>query len=113
MTKLLLLSPPLVFLFFLTLTTISYFVILRFSAKGKDHPGKYLPYTSGQIFPETEVQLTYQAFFRIGLLFGILHVAALVISIMPLDWASHRVGLLYLLGISISAFVLAKPQPKP
>jgi NADH:ubiquinone oxidoreductase subunit 3 (subunit A) len=113
MTKLLLLSPPLVFLFFLTLTTISYFVILRFSAKGRDHPGKYLPYTSGQIFPETEVQLTYQAFFRIGLLFGILHVAALVISIMPLDWASHRIGLLYLLGISIGAFVLAKPQPKP
>lgn len=104
------LNPVIVFFFFLLLTGGGYVVILRFTDKGKSHPKKYLPYTGGQDFPTPDIQLSYQAFFRIGLLFGILHVSALVLSLLPLDWSSHQIGLVYLFGISISAYVLASPS---
>ncbi|MEE4194772.1 MAG: hypothetical protein V2J07_06215 [Anaerolineae bacterium] len=110
--KTLLLNPVFVFLFFLSLITGGYLVLLRFTDKGQPHPSKHQPYTGGQDFPTPDVQLSYQAFFRIGLLFGILHVTALVLSLLPLEWAQHQIGLLYLVGITISAYVLARPDGK-
>jgi NADH:ubiquinone oxidoreductase subunit 3 (subunit A) len=106
--KNLLLSIPAAFLFFVVLFTLLYLILIRFSAEGKDHPEKYLPYSGGQDFPPREVRLSYQAFFRIGLLFGILHVSALMISTLPLKSSTMGMGILYLAGISISAFVLAR-----
>jgi NADH:ubiquinone oxidoreductase subunit 3 (subunit A) len=108
MMKNIFLSIPAAFLFFVVLFTFLYFFLIRFSAKGKDHPEKYLPYSGGQQLPPKEVRLSYQAFFRIGLLFGILHVSALMISTLPLKSSTMGIGILYLAGISISAFVLAK-----
>ena len=102
------LSVPVVLLIFTALLTAVYLLLIRFSARGKDHPEKYLPYSGGQELPRREVQLSYQAFFRIGLLFGILHVSALMISTLPLTSSSIVIGILYLVGISISVFVLAK-----
>lgn len=107
-----LLNPVFVFLFFLLLMTGAYVFILRFTDKGQPHPSKHQPYTGGQDFPTPDVQLSYQAFFRIGLLFGILHVAALVLSLLPLGWAKHQIGLLYLVCVMISAYVLANPDGK-
>ncbi len=106
--KNLLLSIPATFLFFVVLFTLLYLLLIRFSAKGEDHPEKYLPYSGGQQLPPRQVRLSYQAFFRIGLLFGILHVSALMISTLPLKPSMMGIGILYLAGISISAFVLAK-----
>lgn len=102
----LLLSPPLVFLCFLFVIVLGYIWIGKHTPKGKDNPEKHLPYSSGQNLPQPLVQLSYQAFFRLGLLFAILHVAALVISTMPFEGASKSLGLFYLIGISISAYVL-------
>ena len=103
-----LLNVPVVFLFFLVLLVTGYFVLSKFSAKGLDQDGKYRPYTGGQNLAPSENRFTYQTFFRLGLLFGIVHVAALIISTLPLDWADHNIGLIYLVGIAISAFVLAR-----
>lgn len=107
-----LLSPPIAFIFFLVLLFLGYVVIQRYAAKGEDHPDKHLPYSGGQRIPPVEVRLSYETFFRIGLLFGIAHVAVLVLATLPMNWASHRLGLLYLIGISISAIVLAGTKPR-
>lgn len=107
-----LLTPPMAFVFFLVLLFLAYGFIQRYAAKGEDHPDKHLPYSGGQRIPPVEVRLSYETFFRLGLLFGIAHVAVLVLATLPMNWATHRIGLLYLVGISISAIVLAKTKHK-
>ena len=111
MNTMILLSPPIAFIIFFLILSLGYILIQRHAAKGLDHPEKYLPYSGGQKIPPAEVRLSYKTFFRIGLLFGIVHVAVLVLATLPLGWTSHRIGLLYLLGISISAVVLAHTRP--
>jgi len=112
MTLMTLLSPPVAFIIFFLLLFVGYILIQGHAAKGFDHPEKHLPYSGGQKIPPMEVRLSYETFFRLGLLFGIAHVAVLVLATLPLGWASHRIGLIYLIGISISAFVLAQTKPR-
>lgn len=103
-----LLSPPVTFIIYFVVVTLGYIFIQRYSAKGLDHPEKHLPYSGGQKLPPVEVRLSYENFFRIGLLFGIVHVAVLVLATLPIMFEFHWVGLIYLIGISISAVVLAQ-----
>jgi len=102
------LSVPLVFLFFLIIISLGYIVLSSLSNKGLDHEEKYLPYTGGQHLPPSESKQSYRTFFRLGLLFGIVHIAALILATLPFSWNKHQIGLLYLIGIAISAFVLVK-----
>jgi hypothetical protein len=44
-------------------------------------------------------------------MFGILHLAALVLSTLPQTTSSYRLATVYLVGIGISVFVLAKGEP--
>lgn len=106
------LSPPFAFAIFFIIVFLGYVFIQRHAAKGEDHADKYLPYSGGQGIPPMEVRLSYETFFRLGLLFGIAHVAVLVLATLPMNWASHRLGLLYLFGVSISAMVLAGGKRK-
>ena len=106
----LLISPPIAFIVFMVLLTLGYIFIRKRAAKGLDHPEKYLPYSGGQNIPPVEVRLSYEAFFRISLLFGIAHVAVLVLATLSLGQGLHWPGLLFLAGISISALVLAKAK---
>lgn len=106
--KNLLLSPPIAFVLLFLLTFFVYRFFQKRAAKGPDNTGKYLPYSSGQNLPPVEVQLSYQEYFRLGLLFGLIHVSALVLSLLPLQAESHKIGIFYLLGISVSAFVLVR-----
>ncbi|MBG0770256.1 MAG: hypothetical protein H0S82_01030 [Anaerolineaceae bacterium] len=108
MNPTLLLRPPFAFALFLLLLALFYFFFQRHAAKGPDHAAKYLPYSSGQNLPPTEVRLSYQEFFRLGLLFGVVHVAALVLSLLPLQIETYKIGIFYLLGVSISAYVLVR-----
>ena len=100
-------SPPVLFLFYFLISVLVYGLISRVSAKVMDHPEKYLPYSSGQNLAPGDDLMTYQAFFRIGLLFVVLHVAVLVISTLPFEEVSNRMGFFYLFGVLVSAFVLA------
>jgi NADH:ubiquinone oxidoreductase subunit 3 (subunit A) len=101
-------SVPLYFLFFLLLITLVYFVLNKYSAKGPDNKEKFQPYTGGQNLPSKISQFSYQTFFRLGLLFGIVHVAALMIATLPLGGNQQKIGAIYLVGVGISIFVLAK-----
>ncbi len=102
----LLLSPPVAMLLFLALGYGLYQLGGHVTVVGEVHEDKRRPYTGGEDLPPPERQLSYHAFFRLALMFGILHVAALVASTLPASLPTYRVALFYLVGIGISVFVL-------
>ncbi|HDQ70990.1 MAG TPA: hypothetical protein ENN19_02710 [Chloroflexi bacterium] len=108
MIERILLSPPVALCLFLGLAYAVYRLSGMIAAPGQEHPGKCLPYACGEDLLPPEVQLAYHAFFRLALLFGILHMAALVVSTLPPDVTSRRTATAYLAGIGVSVFVLAK-----
>lgn len=102
----LLLTPPIAALVFLAVACGIY----RLGARPgpSDASDKYLPYTGGEQPLPLPLQQSYHAFFRLALLFSILHVATLVLSTLPRDLQQHRTVLIYLAGISISVFALTE-----
>jgi len=103
-----LLSPPVVVCTFLALVYGLYRLGGALAAPGEEHPGKHQPYACGEDLVPPEARLAYHAFFRLALMFSMLHLAALVISTLPPGGTSHRIAVVYLLGIAVSAHVLAK-----
>jgi NADH:ubiquinone oxidoreductase subunit 3 (subunit A) len=103
-------SPPIVICVFVTLAYGLYRLGGKIAARGEDHPGKRQPYACGEELAPPKAQLTYHAFFRLALMFGILHLATLVLSTLPLEGTSHRMATVYLIGIGISVFVLTEGQ---
>ncbi len=71
---------------------------------------KHLPYTGGELPTRPPETIGYQAFFRLALLFAILHVAVLVLSTVPSTGSAQRLALIYLGGIAISVFVLTAKE---
>jgi NADH:ubiquinone oxidoreductase subunit 3 (subunit A) len=103
-----LLSPPVALALFLLLVFGMYRLGGKLSALGQEHPGKHQPYACGEDLMPPRAQLTYHAFFQLALMFGILHLAALVISTLPADMIPNRAATAYLIGTGISVFVLTK-----
>lgn len=105
-----LLSPPVVFGVFVALAYGLYRLGGALAAQGEDHPGKHQPYACGEDLVPPQAQLTYHAFFKLALMFSILHLATLVIATLPASGVSRRVATAYLVGIGVSVFVLTDEQ---
>jgi NADH:ubiquinone oxidoreductase subunit 3 (subunit A) len=103
-------SPPVVASVFVALVYGLYRLGGWISARGRDDPGKHQPYACGEELPPPRAQLSYHAFFRLALMFGILHLATLVLSTVPFGFASHRLAGLYLAGIGVSVLILTKGE---
>jgi len=101
-----LLTPPFAAGIFLMLAYGLYKLSGAVAAKGDAQPGKYKPYASGEDLAPSDARLSYHAFFRLALLFGVLHVAGLVLSTLPLGTAYNRLALLYLGVVGLSILVL-------
>jgi len=110
MIESILLSPPVALCVFLALAYGLYRLGGMLAAPGEEHPGKRQPYACGEDLLPPRVQLAYHAFFRLALMFAILHLATLVVSTLPPGGASHRIAAAYLVGIGISVFVLTKGE---
>jgi NADH:ubiquinone oxidoreductase subunit 3 (subunit A) len=103
-----LLSPPAAFIIFCLILAVVNRFLQRHAAVGPDHPDKHLPYSGGQMLPPEEVRLSYKRFFRLALLFGVAHVAVLVLATLPQARGAIWLGLFYLIGLSVSAFALGR-----
>jgi NADH:ubiquinone oxidoreductase subunit 3 (subunit A) len=101
-------SPPAAFCVLLALVYGLYRLGGAIAARGEDHPGKHQPYACGEDLPPPEARLTYRAFFRLALMFGILHLATLVVSTVPQAGTSHWVATGYLIGIGVAMLVLTE-----
>jgi NADH:ubiquinone oxidoreductase subunit 3 (subunit A) len=106
----LLTSPPVATIVFLALAYGLYALGGKIAARGKEDPGKRQPYACGEELEPPQTRLAYHAFFRLALMFGVLHVATLVLSTLPQTTSSYRLATVYLVGIGISVFVLAKGE---
>jgi NADH:ubiquinone oxidoreductase subunit 3 (subunit A) len=105
-----LLSPPVVVGAFIGLAYALYRLGGRLAARGRDAPGKHQHYACGEELVPPRVQLTYHAFFRLALMFGILHLATLVLSTLPFEVVSHRLAIVYLVGVGISVVILTEGE---
>ena len=101
-----LLSPPFALAVFMGVAYGLYRLGGKLAARGEDNPGKHQPYACGEDLGLTQAQLSYHAFFKLALMFGILHLASLVIATLPASGTSRRLATLYLVGIGISVLVL-------
>ena len=101
-----LLSPPVALVVFMAIAYGLYRLGAKVGVRGDDAPGKHQPYACGEDLGLSEARLTYHAFFKLALMFGILHLASLVIATLPAGETSRRLATLYLVGIGISVLVL-------
>jgi NADH:ubiquinone oxidoreductase subunit 3 (subunit A) len=99
-------SPPVVGTLALVVALLLYWLGGALATRGHPQPGKHLPYTGGEPHIPLPDNLDYHAFYRLALLFGILHVATLVISTLPPGATSHRAAALYLSAAAVSVLVL-------
>jgi NADH:ubiquinone oxidoreductase subunit 3 (subunit A) len=105
-----LLSPPVAIAVFLCVAYGLYRLSGAVAARDKDAPGKHQPYACGEDLAVPEAQLTYHAFFKLALMFGILHLATLVIATLPAGNGSRWLATVYLVGIGISVLVLTEGE---
>ena len=105
-----LLTPPVIGCVFLALVYGLYRLGGALAAKGEAYTGKHQPYACGEDLLPPEAQLTYHAFFQLSLMFSLLHLTTLVISTLPSGNASHRIAVVYLLGIVISVLALTERE---
>lgn len=106
MVQQILLSPPVVGILFLAFGYGLYALAGRYAARGQDDPGKRQPYACGEEIVPPQTQLHYHAFFRLALMFSVLHLSALVVSTLSPGATSHRIAIVYLIGIGISVWLL-------
>jgi NADH:ubiquinone oxidoreductase subunit 3 (subunit A) len=104
--KVILLNPVTAMLVFTLLAFGILYWGKRIGAKDKSEPNKYLPYTGGENLDAPKGNMRYDAFFRLAIMFVVLHVAGLVISTMPFASGYHWVALFFLFGIFVSVLVL-------
>jgi NADH:ubiquinone oxidoreductase subunit 3 (subunit A) len=101
-----LLFPPFAMAVFMGLAYGLYLLGGKIAARGEESPGKHQPYACGEDLGLTQVRLSYHAFFKLALMFGILHLSSLVIATLPASGTSRRLATLYLIGIGVSVLVL-------
>ncbi|MBC7235864.1 MAG: hypothetical protein H5T69_08480 [Chloroflexi bacterium] len=80
----------------------------KLGASGPHTPGKYLPYACGEDLPRRETRLSYQRFFRLALMFIVVHMATLVIALLPMTLDTRLVAALYLAGVAICVDILER-----
>ncbi len=102
----LLLSPPVVMIAFVLMVTAVYRAAGAVQAHSPESPGKHEPYACGEDAVLLEAQPAYHTFFRLALMFGLLHVAALVLSTLPAEMSSPALAVAYVAGVAIGVAVL-------
>lgn len=102
----LLTTPLAIFLTFLILGIVFFAAASRISSPGKDCAHKREPYACGEDFESNNILLTYHSFFRVALLFGILHIVALVITTMPGDLSLRGIAIIYLAAAAAAMLIL-------
>ncbi len=106
------LSPPILLLIFMVVGGILLWIGKTISAKGKYSRAKHMHYYCGEDIDAPHVEVNYHAFFRLALLFSILHIVALVISTIDLNTEHKFVPVLYLVGAGVSIIILLERDGK-
>ncbi len=99
-------SPPVIFIVFMLAGWLLLAGANRIAAKGEDSPGKHLHYSCGEDLDVPSFNMNYHQFFRLALLFGILHIVALVIATIPAGSDIRFLPVLYLVSAGFAMYIL-------
>jgi len=99
-------SPPVVFIIFMLIGWLLLAGGKKIAAKGEESQGKYTHYSCGEDLEVPNFNLNYHQFFRLALLFGILHIVALVIATIPAESDIRFFPIIYLLSAGIGMYIL-------
>jgi NADH:ubiquinone oxidoreductase subunit 3 (subunit A) len=99
-------TPPVALLLFIALGGALHWWAGRRAARGQDSPGKHLPYACGEDLVPDEAEQSYQSFFRLGLVFVIVHIVTLVIATLSREIEIRALATAFLIGVAICVDVL-------
>jgi len=103
-------SPAFVFLIFLLVGWLLLAVSDKVAARSDESTGKHLHYSCGEDLEVPSLNLNYHQFFRLALLFGILHIVALVIATIPAGTDIRILPIVYLVSAGIGMFILLERE---
>lgn len=78
----------------------------KIAAKSDESAGKHLHYSCGEDMDAPSFNLNYHQFFRLALLFGVLHIVALMIATIPAESEIRILPIIYLVGAGMGMFIL-------
>jgi len=100
-------SPPILFLIFIALGGLLLGIGKLISSQGIENPAKFIHYSCGEdLDTPPNLELDYHAFFRLALLFGILHIVSLVISTIPENMDKKILSVIYVIGAAVIILIL-------
>ncbi|MFH1085954.1 MAG: hypothetical protein V1772_09360 [Chloroflexota bacterium] len=99
-------SPVLGFVVFAALALGLHRLGARWAPRGADSLGKHLPYACGEDLMPGEKQLSYGRYFRLALMFVAVHVAALVVALLPSALGGRLLATAYLVGAMVCMHIL-------
>lgn len=100
-------TPPILFISFIFLACLMMVLGKRIAAKGDENPEKFIHYSCGEDLDVQHLELDYHAFFRLALLFGILHIVALIISTtVSTNINTKFYSVMYVIGAAVSMLIL-------
>jgi NADH:ubiquinone oxidoreductase subunit 3 (subunit A) len=101
-------SPPAVFIMILAASLVMYLVFSRISFRRAKQPdGLKESYSCGEETPDKTVTPDYSQFFHFAFFFTVLHVGALIISMVPVGTIiTYSMAALYVLGAVVGLFIL-------
>lgn len=105
-------SPPVTLVLFVLLIGGLYWLSGRWAARSVERPGKHAPYACGEDLLPGEVKLSYQRFFRLALMFVMVHMATLVLATLPSGKDMRLLAMLYMGGVAIALNVLVRKDPQ-
>lgn len=99
-------SPPVAFALFFGLVGGLYRLAGRLAARGSESEGKRQPYACGEDLTAGGTRLSYRRFFRLALMFVVVHMGTLVVATLGGRLDTRVLGTAYLLGIVLCMDVL-------
>jgi len=105
-------SPPVIFFVFFLIGWLLLVGGQKIAAEGEHSQGKYSHYSCGEDLEAPSFHMNYHEFFRLALLFGILHIVALVIATIPTEFELRILPTVYVISAGIAMYVLLEKNER-
>ena len=99
-------SPPVALALCGALARGRYWAGGRLAPRGQDSPGKHAPYACGENLTHSEARISYRRFFRLALMFVVVHMGTLVIAMLPGGITGRLLATGYLAGVAVCVDIL-------
>jgi len=103
-------SPPVALVLYGVVAAGLYWAGGRIAPRGQDAPGKRMPYACGEDLNQGEARVSYRRFFRLALMFIVVHMGTLVVAMLPGGLPANLLATGYLVGMAVCVDVLVSDE---